>query len=435
MPEPNDRNAATCDGSRPVVSSRKDADLGGFACEIVVSSPRWVVNGVNIFSELLVRGLRARNVSAHLLLTGSSDGDAKPMELPRDIPVHQLPVENLRSRRARWQCMIDYLKDRAPCIYIPNHDFEYSCVVPALPRDVGVVGVIHSDDPQHYAHAHHLGRFWNATVAVSQNIEANLASSNPELTARLKTIHHGVSADSELRRSRRDGSSPLRIVYVGRLVEQQKRVFDLPRVMEALDRRGIPASLTVVGGGEDRQALESLAAPWVERGAIRFAGILSSNEIAHELRHHDVSILTSAYEGLPLSTLEAMAWGCIPVVTAIRSGIPELVSDGENGYQVDVGDIEAFAERLAGLQRNAKLCERLSECAFETLHQGGFTAEAMTDRYLDLFHGISKELSDGAFQRPSGRIEQLPWARTSWKDQLPPRVRRALARAKQLMGG
>ena len=428
MPEPKNTNALERDGAHP------DVESGPLTCEVIVASPRWVVNGVNVFSENLVRGLSARGENAQLLITGSNEGDAKLMPLPRDIRVHHLPVENRRSWRARWNCMIDYLKDRAPCIYIPNHDYDYSCVAPALPRNVGVVGVVHSDHPQHYAHAHHLGKLWNATVAVSQSIAENLASSEPALATRMRVIHHGVRAEPELRRPRIDRSSPLRIVYVGRLVEEQKRVFDLPRIMEALERRGVPATLTVVGGGEDRQALESLASPCVERGAIRFAGILSNKEITRELRDHDALILTSEYEGFPLAVLEAMAWGCIPVVTAIRSGIPELVRDGDNGYVVGVGDIEAFAERLAGLQRDAQLRERLSQRAFGSLHEGGFTAEAMTDRYLDLFHGVAKELSDGAFQRPSGRIKALPWARPSWKDRLNPSIRRALARAKALMG-
>jgi glycosyltransferase involved in cell wall biosynthesis len=428
MPESKITSTLECDGVH------SDLERGGLTCEIIVSSPRWVVNGVNTFSENLVRGLSARGVNAQLLLTASNEGDAKLMSLPRDIRVHHLPVENKKSWRARWNCMIDYLKDRAPCIYIPNHDYQYSCVAPALPRDVGIVGVVHSDDPLHYAHAQHLGRYWNATVAVSQSIAENFASSEPASATRMRLIHYGVPAVSELQRPRIDGSSPLRIVYVGRLVEEQKRVFDLPRIMEALERRGVPATLTVVGGGEDRRALESLASSCVERGAIRFAGILSNSEIARELHDHDVLILPSEYEGFPLAVLEAMAQGCIPVVTAIRSGIPELVRDGDNGHVVGVGDIETFAERLAELQRDAQMRERLSRRAFGTLHEGGFTAEAMTDRYLDLFHGIEKEMRDGAFQRPSGRIKALPWARPSWKDRLNPSIRRALARAKALMG-
>jgi glycosyltransferase involved in cell wall biosynthesis len=430
MPEPKRTSILERDDAHPDV----DVECGGLGCEIIVASPRWVVNGVNVFSENLVRGLGARGVSAHLLITGSNEGDAKLMSLPRDIRVHHLPVEDRMSWRARWNCMIDYLKDRAPCIYIPNHDYEYSCVAPGLPRNVGVIGVVHSDDPLHYAHARDLGRHWNATVAVSRSIADNLASSEPELATRMRVIHHGVPAESELRRTREDRSSPLRIVYVGRLVELQKRVFDLPRIMEALERRGVPAILTVVGGGEDRRALESLARPCVERGTIRFAGILSNSEITRELRDHDALILTSDFEGFPLSVLEAMASGCIPVVTAIRSGIPELVCDGESGYVVEVGDIEGFAERLAGLQRDAQLRERLSQRAFGALHEGGFTAEVMIDRYLDLFRGVEKEMRDGAFQRPSGRVKALSWARPSWKDRLHPSIRRTLARAKALTG-
>jgi glycosyltransferase involved in cell wall biosynthesis len=428
MSEPQTGNPAECDDAHP------DVERGGFAYEVVVASPRWVVNGVSVFSENLVRGLRARGVSAHLLLTGSSEGDVNPMALPSDMPIHQLSVENVRGRRARQKRMIEYLKDRAPCIYIPNHDYEYSCIAPELPSDVGVVSVVHSDHSQHYAYALYLGKFCNATVAVSQTIAAHLASSDPDLTTRLRIVSHGVPAESELRRPTRDRTGPLRILYVGRLEEQVKRVFDLPRIIEGLDRHGVPATLTVVGDGSDRKKLESLSNPWVERGTIRFTGILSNREVAHELRNHDALILTSEYEGFPLAVLEAMACGCVPVVTAIRSGIPELVRDGDSGYAVDVGDIEAFVERLAGLQRDARLRERLSARAFETLHQGELTSEAMADRYIDLFDDIAKELSDGAFKRPSTRIEPFPWERPSWKDRLPPKMRRALSRAKRKMG-
>ena len=128
MPEPKNTSALERDGVHP------DVECGGLTCEVIVTSPRWVLNGVNVFSENLVRGLSARGVNAQLLITGSNEGDAKPMPLPRGIRVHHLSVENRRSWRARWNCMIDYLKDRAPCIYLPNHDYEYSCRCAALSK-------------------------------------------------------------------------------------------------------------------------------------------------------------------------------------------------------------------------------------------------------------------------------------------------------------
>jgi glycosyltransferase involved in cell wall biosynthesis len=415
-----------------VTPSRVDACLDDDPSdwEVIVASPRWVLNGVNIFSEQLVRGLNSRGIRSHILLTGSNEGDIKPFPLPGDIPIRHLPIRSWWSQDARWNCMIEYLQDRAPCIYVPNHDFAYSCIAPALPDDVGVVGVVHSDDPQHYAHARHLGRFWNATVSVSQAIAENLSSMDPSLRTRLRVIAYGVPAASERTPRPIDDGRPLRIIYVGRLVQEQKRVFDLPRIVAGLARRGVSATLTVVGGGADREALESAAGEWVERGVIRFAGILSNAEVTRELQAHDALLLVSDYEGLPITVLEAMAAGCVPVVSAIRSGIPELVRDGENGFAVQVGDIETFVERLATLQRDPRLRERLGTRAFATLHEGGFTLDAMTDRYLDLFRVIVKGFGDGGFQRPSGRVEALPWARPNWKDRLPPGLRRALSRAR-----
>ena len=87
MPEPKNTNALERDGAHP------DVESGRLTCEVIVASPRWVVNGVNVFSENLVRGLSARGVNAHLLITGSNEGDAKLMPLPRDIRVHHLPVK------------------------------------------------------------------------------------------------------------------------------------------------------------------------------------------------------------------------------------------------------------------------------------------------------------------------------------------------------
>jgi glycosyltransferase involved in cell wall biosynthesis len=404
-----------------------------FDWEVVVASPCWVLNGVNTFSERLVGGLIERGVRAHVLLTGSSEGNVKPLPLPNDIPIRRLPVDPSSSWHARWEGMLEYLNERAPCIYIPNHDYAYSCIAPALQDDVVVVGVVHSDDPEHYAHARAMGRYWNATVAVSRAVDEELRAMQSGWEARVSLIQHGVPAPMELPR-RRVADRPLRIIYVGRLVQRQKRVLDLPKIMAGLTGRGVPATLTVIGGGADHQALESAIDAAGESGNTRFLGILSPGEVTRELLDHDVMLLVSDFEGMPTTVLEAMASGCVPVVTAIRSGIPELVEDGVSGCTVAVGHIEGFVEKLARLAREPQSRERLSAGAFEAIHSGGFTREAMTDRYIDLFRRIAKEQADGSYRRPRGQIVPLPWTRPSWKDRLPNGLRRALSLARQALG-
>ena len=122
-----------------------------------------------------MRGLNARRIAAHVLVTEQScdlvsiTGMSIPG--PADVPTALFPVEQPDSWGNHWAAMIRYLEDRGPCIYIPNHDWRHSCISPRLSRQVSVVGVVHSDDPLHYDHVARLGRFWDAIVTVSPTLQ------------------------------------------------------------------------------------------------------------------------------------------------------------------------------------------------------------------------------------------------------------------------
>ena len=61
---------------------------------------------------------------------------------------------------------------------------------------------------------------------------------------------------------------------------------------------------------------------------------------------HDVLVMPSRNEGLPVALLEAGAAALIPVVSDLPSGIPEVVESGVSGYRVPVGDIRRFADAI-----------------------------------------------------------------------------------------
>ncbi|MCM8776281.1 MAG: hypothetical protein NC930_08055 [Candidatus Omnitrophica bacterium] len=138
--------------------------------KVIVTTPYWRLNGVNIFSEHLVRNLRERGCDAHILLTRPHAVNLNPMEMPVDIPFAKLSVTKTNSRKGRWRALIQYLEDRTPCIYIPNYDYEASSISPELSDRVAIVGILHSDDPEHYRHVRRLGKFWNAVVAVIREV-------------------------------------------------------------------------------------------------------------------------------------------------------------------------------------------------------------------------------------------------------------------------
>lgn len=379
---------------------------------VVVAVPYWGLSGVNVFSAHLVRGLLTQGIAAEILLTEHDTflvnmPDA-PMPLPSDIPVRGLPVGQRDIWGRHWGTMIRYLEERRPCIYLPNYDWRHSCVTPRLSDRVAVVGILHGDDPLHYDHLRRLGRYWNRIVAVSRRIAGRVMELHPESASRLVTIPYGVSVPVEAPvRGRRPGE-PLRIIYHGVLNQRQKRILDLPRIMASLETGGVPVELTIAGGGPEEEQLRADCRELQEQGRVRFLGVLANERILELLGQNDAFIMTSGFEGLPNALLEAMGRGCIPVVTAIESGIPELVRHGTNGFLVPVGDIAGFTACLARLQRDPDLRRLLSESAYRTVSEGAYRVEDMVNDYLELFQRVLFEARTGRFRRPRGALNHPP---------------------------
>jgi len=120
------------------------------------------------------------------------------------------------------------------------------------------------------------------------------------------------------------------LLYIGRL-SAEKQIERIRPVLDALPG----ARLALVGDGPYRQQLETLFAG----SATTFVGYLAGEELASAYASADAFLFPSSTETLGLVLLEAMAAGC-PVVGANRGGIPDIVTDGENGclYEPEGGD-------------------------------------------------------------------------------------------------
>ena len=82
-------------------------------------------------------------------------------------------------------------------------------------------------------------------------------------------------------------------------------------------------------------------------------------------------MLSSSFEGYPLSTLESMSRGCPVVSYDIKYGPREQITDGVDGFLVPRGDVDALADRLVELLRSPELVARMSRAARETARRKG----------------------------------------------------------------
>jgi colanic acid/amylovoran biosynthesis glycosyltransferase len=180
---------------------------------------------------------------------------------------------------------------------------------------------------------------------------------------------------------------------------------DLPALVGELSRRGVPFTLHLIGDGPDAPRLAEALGAVPGGGDVRWWGWLAPAEVRARLLQLDALVLLSEVEGLPLALLEAMGHGVVPVVTRIPSGNTEIVRDEENGFLAEVGDMAAFATRLAQLQADHALLSRLRLAAWETSER--YSIERMVSDYEACFRDRSPRAP-----RPSGPFPVMPSCRS-----------------------
>lgn len=113
-----------------------------------------------------------------------------------------------------------------------------------------------------------------------------------------------------------------------------------------------------------------------------------SKNVIEEMRHSQIFCLSSDYEGMSNSMIEAVCVG-LPIVSTRVSGTEELVKDGKNGYLVDCGDTDSLAESLSKLLRNPGQCKSFAEYSKSMCEM--FNLDKIADEWLVVIEKVIKE--------------------------------------------
>jgi len=174
----------------------------------------------------------------------------------------------------------------------------------------------------------------------------------------LRVIHNGVDGDRFLAAPASDVRCQLGIpeempvaLTLGRLAHEKNHAM-LLRCCAELVRRDRDFRVVIVGHGELEQELRVLCSDLGLERLVHFAG--KTDEPQSFYRSADLFVLSSTIEGMPNSLMEAQLFG-LPAVTTRSGGSGEVVDDGWTGFVVEVGDEEAFVDRMDRLLRDPKL--------------------------------------------------------------------------------
>jgi glycosyltransferase involved in cell wall biosynthesis len=141
------------------------------------------------------------------------------------------------------------------------------------------------------------------------------------------------------------------------------------------------ARFLVIGDGPERASIEARIAALGLGEAVRMLGVRS--DVADCLAASDVSVLTSDYEGVSNSLMEAMSAG-VPVVSTRYPGAGELIRGGRDGLLVPCGDAQALADRLCKLLGDPAEQERLAREAMRTI-ETRYSIDAMAAALVEIY--------------------------------------------------
>lgn len=299
------------------------------------------------------------------------------------IPCRSILAQDSTEERLRW--ILGCLREEPPDLFIPNLVVAAYWATRWLKKaGIPCVGILHSDDP--FYHAIH-ERFVagmpcdrvNSLVVVSKALEQKVSQSRTQ-SLWIERIPYGVPIPPA---NPRNGSQNLRLCYVGRFSEEQKRISEVTRAMCRAAREIPGCEAVLYGDGPDRANVEAILSQEALGNRVRNGGLIDSNRIQDELKRFDVIVLLSDYEGLPIALMEAMACGCVPICTQMQSGIPELIEHGMNGILVeDRGD--AFVAAVRMLAEDQALLKKMGISARERIAGSDLSSEACGIQWLEL---------------------------------------------------
>lgn len=232
-------------------------------------------------------------------------------------------------------------------------------------------------------------------IAVSANTKEELLESYNVNASKVQVIYNGVDAGkfkpaNEKDRVKREMgfNSDKVVLYVGRLYSR-KGLSTLLRAAPIILQKFRKVKFVISGKsfhGEEEK-LKTLASRLGVEKNVLFYGYIPDEKLPKLYQAADIFVLPSIYEGMPFTLLEASASG-LPVVATRVGGIPEVVSDGENGFLVSPLDIKGLAERILYLLENPSRAHEMGLLGRRIVEEK-FSWQRVAERVMEVYNEVS----------------------------------------------
>ena len=170
---------------------------------------------------------------------------------------------------------------------------------------------------------------------------------------------------------------------IGRLSEQKGMTYFI-EAAKITAKAHPEARFIIVGDGEEKEQLQAQVKVKGLQDKVLFLGY--RNDIQNVMSQLDFVVLSSLWEGLPLTPIEAYSVGKTVIGTAV-DGTPEIIRDGVDGYLVEPRNPVQLAEKMNKLIENPRIRSEMETQAMKR-YQDEFSFEKLSKRYIDFYEGL-----------------------------------------------
>lgn len=196
-------------------------------------------------------------------------------------------------------------------------------------------------------------------IVLSQKLITMITTKAPQ--AKVEVLYNAVNTPSQ-NPYNKDSKT---VLFLGRLGER-KGAYDLLKVIKMLDNEiDKEVKFAMCGDGEIAQIKQYITEHSLQH-RIEHVGWIDGEQKKKILANTMLNVLPSYNEGLPMTILETMAAG-IPNVSTNIASIPEVIINGENGFLIEPGDIEALYKSIKLVVNSLELRKEFSKKSFETI--------------------------------------------------------------------
>jgi len=267
-----------------------------------------------------------------------------------------------------------------------NHSKSAQFSIFLLSKKVRIFSVLHNDNPEIFRVGLFNHIYLTASICVSDKVREVAINYIPEF--KCITIYNGIEIRNTDFKQFKVGDS-LRIIFVGRIIEEQKGVFLIPLILSELRKTQIPFKAIIIGDGPDLQELKSKISKFDLDDFVVFYGRLNNEEVMKKLISSHIFLMPSYYEGLPIALLEGMSMACVPIVSNLKGITNICIKNGISGFLIDNRDVMQYVEIIKFLYNNQNEFNLIRKNAKDII-VNYFSSEYMGKQYIDIIEGRRK---------------------------------------------